>query len=256
MPALIAEVPLHLASLLILFARIGAVWMLLPMFGEDSVPGPVRLLMALGMSLALLGLLGPRVTPFAAQDSALVATILVELAIGLAIGSLIRIIMQAASMAGALISMQIGFSSALLFDPAVGGQTPVLARLIALAATLVCFAAGLHHQWIAAIVRSYDCFPVGAVPNPQDWAALAIATVGTATSLAVSLAAPFLVFGIVFNVALGLSARLAPALQIFFIAQPLNLLLGLALLGVTLGTILSTFSAAMSAWTAGGWTHG
>ena len=73
--ALIADVPLQVAALLILFARIGAVWMLLPMFGEDSVSGPVRLLMALGMSLALLGLLGPRVTPFAAQDSALVANL-------------------------------------------------------------------------------------------------------------------------------------------------------------------------------------
>ena len=253
MAELAATAPAQVAALLILFARVGAIWMLLPLFSEDSIPGPARLLMALGLSLALYGVLGSRVAPFAADDVSLVRTILIELTIGLAIGSLIRTMMQAASMAGAIISVQIGLSSVLVFDPALGGQTPVLARLIALAATLTCFAADLHHEWIAAIVRSYDVFPVGAMPNPGDWAALFVATVSKATALAVSLSAPFLVYGLLFNVALGLASRLAPALQIFFIAQPANLLLGIALLGLTIGAILSTFAGAMSAWMTSGW---
>jgi flagellar biosynthesis protein FliR len=252
---LVVQAPALITALLILFARIGAVWMLLPLFGEDSVPGPVRLLMALGLSLALHGVLGGRVAPFAADEAHLIRTVMVELAIGLSIGSLIRVMMQSAAMAGAIISMQIGFSSALVFDPAMGGQTPVLAKLIALAATLACFSVGLHHLWIGAIVRSYDMFPVGVMPNPHDWAALFVATLGKATALAVSLSAPFLIYGILFNVALGLSARLAPGLQVFFIAQPANLLLGLALLGLTIGAILTTFASAMSAWTLGGWSH-
>ena len=73
------------------------------------------------------------------------------------------------------------------------------------------------------------------------------ATVGRAMSLAVSMAAPLLVYGIVFNVALGFASRLAPALQVFFIAQPLNLLLSteqfseeiIRTLGSGIGLVLS-----------------
>jgi flagellar biosynthetic protein FliR len=73
-------------------------------------------------------------------------------------------------------------------------------------------------------------------------------------ALAVSLAAPLLVNGIVFNVALGFSARLAPTIQVFFIAQPLNLLLGLALFGTVAGLMLTAFSAQMSGWMQSGWS--
>ena len=68
------------------------------------------------------------------------------------------------------------------------------------------------------------------------------------------LAAPLIVYGIVFNVALGLASRLAPAIQIFFIAQPLNLLLGVTLFATILGALLTAFAAAMAAWLQNGWS--
>jgi flagellar biosynthetic protein FliR len=71
--------------------------------------------------------------------------------------------------------------------------------------------------------------------------------------LGISLAAPLIVYGIVFNVGLGLASRLAPAIQVFFVAQPLNLLLGLALFASTLGIMLTTFADTQAAWLAGGW---
>jgi flagellar biosynthetic protein FliR len=73
-------------------------------------------------------------------------------------------------------------------------------------------------------------------------------------ALGLSLAAPLIVYGIVFNAALGLMARLAPAIQIFFIAQPLNLLLGIALLATVFGTMLATFSNEMATWLNTGWS--
>ena len=112
----------------------------------------------------------------------------------------------------------------------------------------------IHHLWIAAIVRSYSVFPVGAVPNLGDLAQLAVATVGQSFALAVSLAGPFLVYGLLFNLALGFSSRLAPAIQVFFIAQPLNLLLGLALFAGTVGTMLTVFGDQFALWLQDGWT--
>ena len=247
------QLPLQASALFILFARVGAVLMLLPVFSEEAVPGRVRLLIAFGLSLGLWGLLGPMVLPAARNEHALAGVLMTELVIGLALGTIVRLMFQAAVMAGSIASVQIGLSSALIFDPALGGQTPVLAKLLTLAATLVCLTLGLHHLWIGAIVRSYDVFPVGAVPAAGDFASLAVATIGKATSLSVSMAAPLLVYGIVFNAALGFSARLAPTIQVFFIAQPLNVLLGIALFAVVAGAMLSTFAAAMEHWMQSGW---
>jgi flagellar biosynthetic protein FliR len=72
--------------------------------------------------------------------------------------------------------------------------------------------------------------------------------------LGVGLAAPLLVYGIVFNVALGLAARMAPAIQVFFITQPLNLLLGLGLLAAVIGGMLRLFAEAMGNFVQSGWS--
>jgi flagellar biosynthetic protein FliR len=157
-------------------------------------------------------------------------------------------------MAGSIISLQVGLSSAVIFDPSQGGQIPLLSKFVALAAAVVCLSVGIHHLWIGAIVRSYDMFPVGGLPPANDFADLAIRTVSHSMALGLSLAAPLIVYGIVFNAALGLMARLAPSIQIFFIAQPLNLLLGIALLATVFGTMLATFSNEMASWLNAGWS--
>jgi flagellar biosynthetic protein FliR len=244
--------PAETATFLILFARVGAVLMLLPVFSEESVPAQIRLLVGLGMALGLWGLLGPRIP--AAATGLLPSTILSELMVGLAIGAIVRIMFLAAVMAGSMISLQVGLSSAVIFDPSQGGQVPLLSKFVAIAATVVCLSVGIHHLWIGAIIRSYDMFPVGGLPPADDFAQLAIKTVTHSMALGLSLAAPLIVYGIVFNAALGLMSRLAPAIQIFFIAQPLNLLLGIALLATVFGTMLATFSNEMASWLNTGWS--
>jgi flagellar biosynthetic protein FliR len=246
-------VPQQAAAFLILFARIGAVLMLLPVFSEDAVPGRIRLLIALGTTVGLWGLLHAQAEPAAARTDALPVILVTELLIGLGIGTLVRIMFQAIAIAGSIVSLQIGLSSAVIFDPAQGGQAPLLSKFVSVAAAVTCMALAVHHLWIASIVRFYLLFPIGAVPPAGDFATLALHTATRATALGISLAAPLLVYGIVFNVGLGLAARLAPAVQVFFVAQPLNLLLGIALFASVLGAMLTGFATAMATWMQAGW---
>ncbi|WP_114953974.1 flagellar biosynthetic protein FliR [Sphingosinicella terrae] len=248
------DLPLHATGFLILFARVGAVLMLLPVFSDEAVPGRIRLLIAFAMTAGMWGLLDQNVLPAARDEAGLAGTIVVELVIGLAIGTVVRMMFLAIVMAGSIVSLQVGLSSALIFDASMGGQAPILAKLIAVAAAVLCMSLGLHHLWIGAIIRSYDLFPVGAAPLAGDLAALGVATISRSMALAVSLSAPLLVYGIVFNVALGFSSRLAPSIQVFFIAQPLNLLFGLGLFATVVGTMLAAFAGAMTDWMQGGWS--
>ncbi len=245
--------PVDASAFLILFCRVAAVLMLLPVFSDDAIPTRIRLTLSLGMAAGLWGLLSARVIPVAQNSVTLPGVVIAEILTGLAIGMIIRIMFMAAAMAGSIISLQVGLSSALINDASQGGQASVLSKFVSVAAAVVCMGMGVHHLWIAAIVHSYTMFPVGGLPPAADFAQLAIATVGKSMSLSISLAAPLLIYGIVFNIALGLSARLAPAIQVFFIAQPLNLMLGMALFASLLGAILTCFGNAMTDWLQNGW---
>lgn len=248
-----ADLPIDTAAFLILFARVGSVVMLLPGFSDDGIPMQIRLLMAIGLTMGLYGLLSDHVLAAAGKDSALIAVTIAEALVGLAIGMIIRIMFSAAAMAGTIISLQIGLSSVLVPDASLGGQVPLLSRFVTMTATVACLALGVHHLWIGAIVHSYDVFPVGALPPIGDFARLAVSTLTRATALALSMAAPLIVYGILFNTALGLAARVTPAIQVFFLSQPLNILLGLTIFMTTLGAVLTGFSQAMFLFMQSGW---
>lgn len=241
------------SAFFIVFARVGAVLMLLPVFGDDAIPGRIRLMMAFGMSAALYGIVGAPARAAVEAGAVLPMIIVTELMTGLAMGMIVKILFFAISMAGSYVSLQTGLSSAVIFDPAQGSQAPMISKIVTMAAALVCMGMQVHHLWIGAIVHSYQSFPVGGLPPAQDFAQLAVAAVTRSMALGISLAAPLLVYGIVFNVALGLAARVAPAIQVFFIAQPLNLMLGLALTAMTIGTMLTFFASAMGDAMQGGW---
>ena len=234
------------------FARIGALVMALPGFADSAVPVRVRLMIALGLSAALSGLVERHIA-LPTGEIALALLVVGEMLIGLAIGMIIRILFTAITVAGSIASLQTGLTAAMVPDPSMGGQVPILARLLTLAATTGCLAAGLHHWWIAAMVDSYRLFPPGTLPPAGDFAQLLVAVTGRALALGLSLAAPLVIFGLLFNLALGLAGRLAPTIQIFFIAQPLTLLFGLALMGVIGGAMILAFAEAMEAFVRGGW---
>lgn len=240
-----SDLPAFANGILLLFARVGAILMLLPGFSEEAVPARLRFLVAVGTTVGLWGLLSGHV----AQLGLSPAVLLTELGIGIALGLLVRIIFTAATMAGSIISLQIGLSSALISDPSLGGHSALLSRMLALAGVTAALAAGIHHIWFAAIVKSYSAFPPGALPDISTLAQRAVQAATDATRLAVSLSAPFLIFGLVFNLTLGLAARLAPAIQIFFIAQPLTILAGLALVLLLFGPMVSAYATVLADWT-------
>jgi flagellar biosynthetic protein FliR len=246
--------PLEATGFLILFARVGAILMLLPVFSEEAIPSRIRLLVALGTSVGLWGLIGGQTLPYATDVAHLPVIIIAELLTGLALGMIMRIMFFAAAMAGSLISVQVGMTSAIVSDPSQGGSASLLSRLVGMAAILMCLSLSVHHLWIASIVRSYSVLPVGGIPRAGDFAALALHVTTRSTMLGLGLAAPLIVYGVVFNVALGLAARVAPAIQIFFMAQPLNLILGLALLTAIGGTLLTSFAQSMAEWLNSGWS--
>jgi len=112
--------------------------------------------------------------------------------------------------------------------------------LTVLGITLV-FATNLHQLVIAALNDSYSLFRPGEVPLVGDMAQHITNVIAAAFRIGIQLSAPFLVFGLLFNLGLGVLSRLMPQMQVFFIGLPLSILLGLLLLMLVIGAMMGTF---------------
>jgi flagellar biosynthesis protein FliR len=238
---------------LLMFSRIGAILMLMPALGEDMIPMRMRLSFALAFTLVLYPLLSPSLPAMPEDVMAIIGLIFHELAIGIILGAIVRISVMATQVAGAIIAFQTGLSSAMAADPTqVGVQGAVFGSFLSFLGMVLIFATDLHHMALAATYDSYMVFPLDAPLMFDDAAQLAIRTVASAFSIGIQMSAPFIVFGLVFNLGAGILARLMPALQVYFLLMPANIFIGLALFAMLLmmmmGWYLSHFEAQLAMW--------
>jgi flagellar biosynthetic protein FliR len=233
--------PLAVAFALAL-ARIGGIVMLLPGVGETVVPATLRA----GFAVALTLLLMPSIAmPAAAPDFIMLAALLAhELAVGIWLGMMARFFVLALPIAGQIISYQIGLSSVITPSQDLGAESTLLSTVFGMFATTMILATGLYALPLQALVASYHILPVGL--NFPAGSVLRIAQALTTQSfgLAVQVAMPFLLAGLLWQAGLAVISKLVPQLQIFMVAMPGQTLGGLALLA-----LLAT--AMVAAWQRG-----
>jgi len=221
----------------LVFARLGAIVMLLPGLGEVFIPPRVRLAFALSLGLMLFPIVSAGAPPLPSDAGGLAAAVIKELFIGLMIGSIIRIFMGSLATAGEIISLQTTLSFAQTANPMQAQPTASLSTFLGMIGIVLIFATDLHHLFIAAIVHSFTLFPFSRAVPIADAGQLAIQTVGKSFALGLQLSAPVVVFSFIFNIATGLVGRVMPAFQVFFVATPLIVMLGLSVFALSLGVI-------------------
>ena len=220
----------------LVFARVGAMMMLLPGFGEPGIPARARLGLALLVSLALAPGLAGAFPPMPPEPLPLAGLIASEFLIGLAFGAALRMTLMAIAVAGQVMAMQTGLAMAMAFDPAQGQQSALFAAFLNVTAIAFVFASGLHQVFLAGVRGVFMLVPPGGELMLGDFAELGLSTFAQAFAVAMQIAAPLIVFGLVFYMTMGVLSRLMPQAQIFFIAMPSTILIGLAILAATLGT--------------------
>lgn len=235
---------------LVVFCRIGACLMIMPGFSSPRVPVRVRLFIALGVTLALTPILMDTIRPAvpADQDWRFITLLVSETLIGGMIGVMGRCFFGALEAMGAAAGMTIGI--AVNVGAPVNEDEPLspLATLLMLTATMMMFAADLHLELIRALVSSYTTMPVADGFRPR-FALLQVASVlARAFLIALQLCSPFIIFGIIINLAFGLLNKLTPQVPVYFLALPFTLAGGLILFLFTAKFILTGFIQAFAAW--------
>lgn len=225
----------------LIFTRLGAALMLMPGFSGQLVSTRIRLLIALALSLVLLPVVGTQYPALPRQVGTLVALIAGEALVGVYLGVLTQILMACLNIAGTFIGFQIGLTNAFSFDAVAEQQSSTLTALLSNIALVALFATDMHHLMIRAMADSYATFVPGQALPLDDFSETLGHLMSASFGLGVQLSAPVLTFGLVFNAALGLMSRLAPQIQVFFVAIPLQVVAGLGMLMVALPLMYMIF---------------
>lgn len=233
--------PENVFALMLIFARVGTALMLLPGFGEVYVMQRFRLLLGFLVSLLLTPILAPLMPPLPGGAVKLVDIVGSEVVIGLFLGTVSRILLAALDTAGTVASFQLGLSAAQIFNPMVASQGSLPSTLYSLLGVLLIFLTDLHHMLLRALVDSYDVFAPGVLPPLDDLSDMIARSVAGAFVIGIEMAAPFILLGLVFFVALGIVGRLVPQLQIMFVTLPLQIMGGLFALVFVLATSMQWF---------------
>lgn len=211
--------------------------MLIPGIGETFVPIRIRLSLALLLALVLFPLIGSTVPAIPADVSGVALAIIKETAIGLFIGGILRIFMSSLAAAGEIMSIQTTLAFAQTANPTQASPSTTLGTFLGLMGILLIMTTNLHHLFLSAIVRSYTIFPFTKDIPLADAKDLAVQTVSRSFALGLQLSAPVVALSLIFNIATGLVGRVMPQFQIFFVATPLMVLLGLSVFALSIGVI-------------------
>ena len=202
------------------------------------VPLSVRLVLLL--SLTLLSLSVQPELPEIGNIGTALWLLASELLIGLLLLFQLQLLFSVAGFWGKLLDQQIGFAAAGLLNPSTREMEPLLLSGLILALATLFFSLGLHQSWISLLKASYQWLPMGHVID-SAWFLRAALSTGVLLIVSASLAAPLIVALWLFDVLAAVLSRNLPQMNIYFVAMPLKILAGLALVSLVIQHFVGFF---------------
>ena len=226
------------------FLRVLALFSALPVFAQRGVPARVRV--ALAFLIAVCAQATLPAMPVIALDSApALLAVVQQLLIGISLGFAVRIVFSAVEFAGEIIGLQMGLNFAGFFNPMTGGEATATSRFFGVAVSWLFIVTGGHLALIAAVVQSFQVFPVGPEPfaflrtvQPQVWGAEVF-------GLGLWIALPIVAMLLFVNLVLGIISRVAQQMNIFAIGFPVTVSVGLIGMLLTLPMMQAPFTMAL-----------
>ena len=230
------------------FLRLGAAMAVLPAFGEQAVPMRIRLAIALSFTLIIAPAVAPEVAELATRPNGWLRAVATETVAGLTLGIGLRLFIHALQTAGTMAAQ--ATSLAQFFGGAGVDPQPAISQLLLMAGLALAVMAGLHVRLAELFILSYALMPAGKFPAGWALAGWGVAQVARAFALAFSLAAPFVIAALIYNMALGAINRAMPQLMVAFVGAPALTWGGLVLLLLVVPAGLGVWMAALSAFLA------
>lgn len=225
---------------IVVFLRVGGLMALVPAFGERSVPVRVRLVLALAFTAITAPAAPPAPVP---DDAGLALLFLGETATGLVLGIGLRLFVLGLQTAGSIAAQ--ATSLAQIFGGAATEPLPAMGHMLVIAALALAVMSGLHVQVAKMLILSYRLFPMGGLPEPSALSEWGVTQVSAVFALGFTLAAPFVILSVLYNLTLGVINRAMPQLMVAFVGAPVITAGGILLLFFFIPVMLSHWNEAL-----------
>ncbi len=240
-----AEVAAMATSWLWPFIRIGAMLAAAPLFSARYVPVRIRLGLAMAITIVVAPTIPavPAVVPFSGEGFLIAWQ---QVLTGLIMGIALRLVFTVFELAGQIVAQHMALHFASLVDPNSGVQVPMLSQFYLVLATLAFLALNGHLLCIQVLAESFRVMPIGLDGMGREGLWSLVLQGGWIFSAAVLFALPVVAALLIVNLAFGVMTRAAPQLNIFAVGFPITLILGFALMLVTLPGVSSQFEQLFS----------
>ena len=219
---------------LFVFFRVGALILFVPVLGSRQVPASMKIGLILFTSIVIFPLVQARPLPEPQGIFDLAVFLLSDVTIGLGIAYITRLIFAAVQIAGTVVDFQMGFGVVNVIDPQTDTQVSVTAQFHNIVAVLIFLAVDAHHFILQAIVESFFIINPAEINfsslTPEYMLYLFSGTFTTA----VKIAAPIMAILFFLSVGLGLVARTVPQMNVFIVGFPLQIGVGLLMVGLSI----------------------
>lgn len=220
-----------LLGLLLTATRLAGVLMFTPVLGFETLPGRIRIVVVLALSLLLMPGLPLQAVP--TQAAGLFVVFVCELILGLTLGLGIQVAFAAFNLGGRLLDYQMGFAVANVFDPSSQDHAPLMGSFLKMLGVAVLFAMEGHHLLIQGVQASLRVLPSG-VQLPAAQMGEAALQFGLMFSYGIVVVAPAVVTLLLVDLAIAVTARTMPQVNVYFVSLPLKVFLGLLVTGLSL----------------------
>jgi len=228
------------------FLRVSALVSLLPAFGEQSVPARVKLGIALAFTLIVAPAVATPTLPMSFQN--VIWFSLTEVAAGALLGIGIRLFVLALQTAGSIAAQST--SLAQILGGAMAEPVPAMGHILVMGGLALAVMTGLHVKVAEMLILSYQMLPMGRLPSGADVSEWGVDQIRRAFSVAFTLAAPFVILSVLYNVALGVINKAMPQLMVAFVGAPVITAGGLLLLCLSAPLLISTWLDALNSFIA------
>lgn len=232
---------LNLFAFLLIFARLGTAFALMPGFGSQQVPATARLVFALLVSFLVTPILLPMIPAEPEATSVLVLLLMSEVLIGAFLGTIPRIFLGALQTAGTILALVSSMANSFIQDPISDQQSAVLSTFISTVAITIVFVTNTHHLMLMAVVDSYNVFVPADGVQVGDMSDFIAHKVADSFRIGVQIASPLIVSGVAYYLGLGIMGRLMPQLPVFFFGMPIQIAMQFWLLIMSLSAMMMVF---------------
>ncbi len=236
------NIPLpQLQIFFLIFLRVGAIMMFIPVFDSRNIPVLFKAGLAFSVSILLFPILKLNDIPFITSIIPFGIGVIGEIMMGAVIGLSVRLIFAGIQLAGQLAGFQMGLAIANVMDPVTSAQISIIAQLNNLMAMLIFLTINAHHMFLRALAESFRLIPPFDVQFSNSLIEHLISLSGNMFIIAIKVGAPVIVALLLTNVAFGLIARTVPQMNIFLVAMPIQIVVGLLFLAFALPYLLLFF---------------